>query len=384
MQFEVAFVEELWRRNFDRYYRQHPPVAVTELLEKLLYGPDGDASRYSSAAESENIDVNVNISTSSIKKLEKQFATYGAFRLGTLSKTKMATARATFGANGENPPKLKVDETISKYQPRKLAKYHEHKDWMEDLVQTELGRIEVMNRYLAPLCNGKTLGRTGTGDQFGGDLRRTMLIQALTYRQKAAMKSGISSGEYKNTWDFVTQNFDSELCVSDQLLEHLHGDFERKREENWNAHLALKQDLSIGRQLISCRDPLAFAGMIMAVCPTRGGNIFHSFVSCLASTPDVPLLEDKVRVLMTGKLAIVHGGPEKIVMARGECWTTCPLDIVTRLRNAVGENKFAAIESSMYGTWGWAYRESDIPNRHGHCNSNPNPKMAGRFNGFSY
>merc|ERR1719502_1644985 len=41
--FRIALVEEIWRRNFCRYYKQHPAEAVNELLEKLLYGPEDGA-----------------------------------------------------------------------------------------------------------------------------------------------------------------------------------------------------------------------------------------------------------------------------------------------------------------------------------------------------
>ncbi|CAM9692061.1 unnamed protein product [Heterosigma akashiwo] len=38
----------------------------------------------------------------------------------------------------------------------------------------------------------------------------------------------------------------------------------------------------------------------------------------------------------------------------------------------------------MRGTVGWVYRPSDIPNRHGHCNSNPNPDLVKTFKGFDF
>jgi hypothetical protein len=381
-QFDVAFVEELWRRNFDRYYRQHPPAIVTAILEKLLYGPASSTA----AASSEVAEGRRGALRSNNGRMERRFAEYGAFRLGILSKAKMVKARAAFGTSGEHPPNSVndaecVENVGNAYTPRQLVSHCAHEAWMEELVQAELAKIKGMNQYLAPFFEGLTLGTASSQgyDRFGGELRRTMLVQALTYRHKMAMKSGVSSREYENTWSYTAKGH-----VSLALMEHVHAAFERRRKENWDASLALKAELSTATQLVACRDPMALAGRLMAVCPTRGGNVFQNFVALLCNADDfsVPLLEDKVRVLMIGKLAVVKGGPDKTVMSRGECWTTCPLDTVSRLRHAVGDAAFTAIELEMHGTWGWAYRESDIPNRHGHCNSNPNADLGGRFQGF--
>jgi len=96
----------------------------------------------------------------------------------------------------------------------------------------------------------------------------------------------------------------------------------------------------------------------------------------------IPLLAMKVRALLTGRLSHIKHGEQKVVMARGESWTTCPDEIVERFRFATGSEEFSKIELDMRGTWGWVYRESDIPNRHSHCNSNPNPALCGSFEGF--
>jgi len=390
--FDVAFVEELWRRNFERFYRLSPPTIVNDLLEKLLYGPTASAEEVRNSATDTGPDCKVCELKNNSRKVEKQFAEYAAFRLDHMKKSKVATARSTFGKNGERPPEDDTREYNIEYKSRQLAEYDAHANWMDDLVKNELSKINGMNQYLAPFFGEHILGETREHGDFGPELRRTILIQALTYRQKAAMKGGVNSGDYKNTFDFITQE-GGKSRVSLSLMEHVHATFERKRKEHWEASLIHKGDLQTAESLVCCRDPMALAGRLLANCPTRGGNIFQNFVSllCVSSTNasgkvkanPIPLLEQKVRVILTGKLAVVEGGHEDAVISRGESWTTCPPDTVARLRCAVGDEIFTSIELSMRGTWGWVYRESDIPNRHGHCNSNPNPDLGGSFSGFS-
>ena len=98
----------------------------------------------------------------------------------------------------------------------------------------------------------------------------------------------------------------------------------------------------------------------------------------------IPLLAAKVRCILTGRMRVGDGEDAAAVrvIARGESWVTCPLETARKLRDAVGEEAFAAIENEMHGHWGWVYRYSDIANRHGHCNSNPNPELARSFRGF--
>lgn len=55
-----------------------------------------------------------------------------------------------------------------------------------------------------------------------------------------------------------------------------------------------------------------------------------------------------------------------------------------RLCDVLGKEAFARIESQMNGVYGWTYRESDMPNRHGHCNSNPNLLLVKQFTGFKF
>ena len=97
----------------------------------------------------------------------------------------------------------------------------------------------------------------------------------------------------------------------------------------------------------------------------------------------VPELAEKIRILLTGKLQ------ERAVLAKGNVWFP-EKALSTRIQAAVGDEVRVILVKLSYYTCVcilqvWMdmereirstvaihiYRESDIPNRHGHCNSNP-------------
>merc|ERR1712039_359661 len=107
-------------------------------------------------------------------------------------------------------------------------------------------------------------------------------------------------------------------------------------------------------------------GRCLVSCPTRGGDVFNCMVALLGSSR-VPLLREKIEAVLTGKC---DGHP---TISDGSSWVHCPTETARQLQDAIGEEAFMQIELAMYGTWGHVYRQSDLPNRHGHCTSNPNP-----------
>ena len=97
----------------------------------------------------------------------------------------------------------------------------------------------------------------------------------------------------------------------------------------------------------------------------------------------------KVRAVMLGRLDLAEqgeglaGGGSTVKILGGEAWVQCARETARRLADAVGEEAWAQLELSMCGHWGWVYRDSDIPNRHGHCNSCPNSTLARSFKSFN-
>ena len=78
----------------------------------------------------------------------------------------------------------------------------------------------------------------------------------------------------------------------------------------------------------------------------------------------------------------LEDGSEHHALSNGECWVHCAVSTAERLERAVGRETFERIELLMHGTSGWVYRDSDLPNRHGYCNSQPNPALVTSFKGF--
>lgn len=189
-----------------------------------------------------------------------------------------------------------------------------------------------------------------------------------------------------NTFDLCQGASDTEkhagaACICGQLHER----FEQQRREKLSTYIERRNALITAKRILATEDLNAFIGRCDVSCPTRGGSVFECVVGLLtACSEDVLMLKtiphfvEKVIAVLTGKL------DEQVVIAAGTSWIHCPTDTARRLREAVGADAFMKIELLMRGTWGHMYRESDIPNRHGHCNSHPNELLTQTFSGFGF
>mmetsp|Transcript_6585 Transcript_6585/g.11611 ORF Transcript_6585/g.11611 Transcript_6585/m.11611 type:complete len:250 (+) Transcript_6585:711-1460(+) len=241
------------------------------------------------------------------------------------------------------------------------------------------------------------------------------MLNALAHHSSSAMKSAVASRSFRSVADFVHRqnttlpnSTDTGAAWSDgicgdsfksavrELTASVHTSYERTRKEKWASQIEAQNELCTAQQLVDAKTPLEFIGRLMTSCPTRGGGVWESLVALLCGAdPGTPLLESKVRAILTGKMSIevssaAPAGYSSIaakarheVIANGTSWIHCPLDRALLLREVVGEEAFLEIETSMRGVSGWVYRESDIPNRHGHCNSHPNPALTRRFDSFA-
>jgi hypothetical protein len=147
--------------------------------------------------------------------------------------------------------------------------------------------------------------------------------------------------------------------------------------QNYNERLKHKHHIEETRRLRLAIDRLTWAcdidefiDILKREIPNSDGHAFKDLLKTLAETVQVPILSEKVWVMAFGRhpecdLALTvwnHGNLaghydrkalQKLLTDAG-LRTDKYLDAVRRL-----------------GYVGHVYRESDIPNRHGHCNSNP-------------
>ena len=355
-QYYLAFVEELWRRNFTKYYTGQPREIVLEVLEKLILIPvDMD-----SPSDGE-------VLTHNKPSKDKEFAMWAQYKFNQLSQNKMKAVREKWGSSG---PAIEPSEYNEDYIPQQLVKYEENSEYLDKLVSTELTKIAGLNDFVNSYYKGYP-----SGSGFSGKEKWLMLIQALQYCSNNLINTATANGTYKNTFDFISDD------KIDQLVTDIYNEFERKRQENWNSIIKTKTDLSIARRIVVTRDIDSFMGRLMKSCPTRGGTVFDNVVSLCSTDNNIPLVAEKIKIILTGKYKYGENAPVSVI-SNGESWIQCAPETVKRFINIIGSEQFLQIELCMHGNSGWVYRQSDIPNRHSHCNSNPNPHLRWNFSGF--
>lgn len=353
--FHMAFVEELWRRNFTTAYKGQSREPIKETLERLLYGPDGDASEEGGGDQPGAVR--------NTASKDKEFALWASYKRGDLSKKQADEVKRKYGARGPD-----VEGLLSldaEFAPRNPLRYEDASEYFDMVIDTELARIHRYNAFCSARYDGRPMGKGFTGRE-----KRLMLIQALHFVGNDAMNDGVAKGIYLDTFG----------CLADEALicTQLHQQYEQTRREKLAACVEKRNALRTAQRIVATTDLDAFAGRCAVSCPTRGGEVFNCLVALLAAgTEKVPHICEKVTAVFTGRL-----GGSVAVISEGSSWVHCPAETARQLQAAVGEEEFTRIELSMHGTWGHVYRESDIPNRHGHCNSRPNADLTMMFTGF--
>eukprot|EP01047_Picozoa_sp_COSAG01_P052833 COSAG01_NODE_5596_length_4157_cov_253.600296_1_plen_926_part_00 len=369
--FRLAFAEELCRRTLGFCYKGQAELAA-ETLEKLVYGPDEAASVCTSAGDRAKQAMDGNDAAK-----EQQFIEFADYKLGSLGKSKATALRHRYRKNG--PPSAEgLMDTTQGFVARPIAAYDEHScAFMDGIVNAELAKVA---QHSGPV--GAMFGGVATCAAMSGETKRLVLIQAMQFLTNDAVNRAVAQGEYLNS----IEHMHTEDAVA-TMSSALHARLERKREERWAARVVARNELTTAKLIASSTDPRAIAGRVMAACPTRGGGVFDRLVGLLcAGEVDgnaIPLLRKKVRLALTGRMRLDAADSTVYdVLANGESWVSCPEAIAERLAQAIGLEAFLKVEAEMRGTWGWVYRASDIPNRHGYHNSHPNPDLCRSFTGF--
>ena len=373
LKFDMAFVEEVWRRCFTAMFKGQPRNQAEEWLEQLLYfTPDETTDTNDDTNNESNSDAT---SGNTMKNEDKLFVQFCKAKLDQVSKAKAKEILTKYPKG----PSVDVGNEAT-YCERNIVNYEDNAEGLDKLVDSILSRIASKNEFLKNLYDGAV-----TGCNIPGKVKWLMLIQALYYSSNSTMNTAVSNGNYKNTFDYCKDNVESEYTTED-YLKHIHQKYETSRKNDWNSIISKKRDFLIAKKIALTNDIFAFVGRILKDCPTRGGDIFTNLIGILGTGEvngkPIPKLTQKIKTIMTGKIQFAEGGTSFSVMGGGESWIQCSDNTAGQLAATMTAEEWGDIESNMYGTWGWRYRESDIPNRHGHCNSNPNPSLTRFFNGF--
>eukprot|EP01104_Vermistella_antarctica_P014791 TRINITY_DN4715_c0_g3_i1.p1 TRINITY_DN4715_c0_g3~~TRINITY_DN4715_c0_g3_i1.p1 ORF type:complete len:1115 (+),score=263.30 TRINITY_DN4715_c0_g3_i1:437-3781(+) len=383
--FLMAFTEEFWRRAIARVFRHHTSgesVERTEMLATLILEPEVASVNTSTPAtdveetEAERVHCNKPLK-------EKQFGVWAKYKFKELSKKQMENVRRSCPVAGpkveDDTTNLAIDHSDATNTARPGAQYDDHPDHYNAAVDRLLHLIRDPIAHATGLYDGCV-----TGSSFTPRERWLMMIQALQYSSNAIARKAVQNDTYVNTHDAV-----DDLAA---VVRETYSEYKRKKEEKGKEAVTAMVAWMTAKRIMKSKDPYAFAGRMMVSCPTRGGDVFNNCVKLLCNGVvdgvPIPNLVQKIRLFLTGRLRLTTTGEhttksDRPVLANGEAWIHCTAEVADDLREVVGRDAFATIEVSMHGHWGWVYRMSDLPNRHGYHNSRPNPSLASSFTGFN-
>eukprot|EP00300_Choanocystis_sp_HF-7_P006748 c14883_g1_i1.p1 GENE.c14883_g1_i1~~c14883_g1_i1.p1 ORF type:complete len:1029 (+),score=254.05 c14883_g1_i1:85-3087(+) len=351
----TLLIEELWRRGFSTLFKHVPPTLPTDSLHALaLRCPKRDAETLG------------NLTTPNDSDIDAKFAMWAKAKLGALSKAN--TARAV-------EPKCEgLQSSDVTFESLVVVDYSAEQDTLDAEVEKQLQSIATHVQFLAAYLGEGAVMR---GAHLDGHTRWIMVTQAIRFHRNETARQTHQT-EYPECLGLTEAD-------AKKVLQVLVDRENENQKLNWNAIVEKRNAFIIAGRTLKAKSLDVFIGRLMACCPTRGGLAWDALVGMLkmgqVMGEPIPKLNEKIRVVLTGKLRTKADEPLK-VLANGTAWTWCPLDVAEALREHVGRDQFENIEVDMYGTTGWVYRLSDLPNRHGHSNSHPNPLLTTKFAGF--
>ncbi|ELU11438.1 hypothetical protein CAPTEDRAFT_221588 [Capitella teleta] len=211
---------------------------------------------------------------------------------------------------------------------------------------------EVLALFSGNLC--------ATGREEVVSICRAMLCQAVQYHNNSKARAAAKLG---TLMDFSQKGLETTLLVLwDVYLMFI----ERQKSALQNeVERAMSEFANFC--MIRATTLWAFVGYLMYVYQDRGAG-FHDLVQDLtdpALKSSIPGLAEKIQIIVTGKFQ------GRAVLAKGNAWFP-EKTTVARFEGAIGEEAWLKIELEVRSSVAiHVYRESDLPNRHGYCNSNP-------------
>ncbi|CAL1530083.1 unnamed protein product [Lymnaea stagnalis] len=190
------------------------------------------------------------------------------------------------------------------------------------------------------------------------ELLRAMLCQAVSYSSNSQAREATLSGELLDLT--CTGNSYNYLCQIKANLD--------ERKEAVIKKMIEKAAWEIGNlSMLKAETLWAFIGYLLITHKERGEG-FSQLINFILECPGVlgfPLLAEKIQILLLGK----YQGC--VVFAKGNTFLP-DKKLSSCLEKVLGEEVWCNIERELLSNVHiHVYRESDKPNRQGHCNSNP-------------
>ena len=338
-------VEELYRRHFAYLYHGTPDNIISDHLQALLYDRDDDEKE---AQASTDNDLSF-IKTKNTRSIDGRFGVY---------------ARAVIKQQEKNLEVPKEEIQIEFEIPERPISS------MNDKIRSKMTEL-LASFAIKPVEN--VLNRLGIrmmdmSDEQECIILRSMLVQCLRFYSNESINSAVGN----------TTFFNAEKD-HERILRAAHEDFDANRQRLTTNRVEQIRSLELARRIVLTNDIGVFLGRMMVYAPTRGGKVFDTVMSMLVdrTQKQVPLLNEKISIIFTGRYR-EHPEAEKEfdVLSNGVAWFP-DRSIIIRVKEALGKDQWDGLDRTMQTrTCGHVYRLSDIPNRHGYHNSNPNPLLV--------
>jgi hypothetical protein len=339
-----AIVEELYRRHFSYIYHRTSENVVIEHLQSLLYDNEEGENR----TEANGNDLSY-VKSKNDRNNDGRFGRY---------------ARTVLKTNEKNPEVPTEDIRIEFEIPERPISP------MNNKIRTKM--TELLSSFSTkPIAN--ILDRLGIrlmdiSNEQECLILRSMIVQCLRFYSNESINSAV-----------LNKTFFNAQTDPQQILVVSHKEFDAHRQKMTTNKIEQIRALELARRIVLTNDMGVYIGRMMVYASTRGGKIFDTVLSLLfdRSQKQVPLLAEKITVIFTGRYK-EHRDAEKEfdVISLGMAWFP-DRSIINQVKEVLTEDQWNDLDRLMRGrTCGHVYRLSDIPNRHGYHNSNPNPKLV--------
>eukprot|EP00898_Chlorokybus_atmophyticus_P000494 jgi/Chlat1/1445/Chrsp12S00104 len=362
--FALLMLEESIRRRLSRQFTGASRQIMWEHIRVLLYGncemPQAVLGR-ETAADS---DGKVVKSKGASKAKDKAFADWAWFKVGKTKKEAKCPELESLSLGKSS------DDSSARVQLQP-----EHTDAV----------VEAKIKELWELGHDAYLARAFSFPDLEGDTvrRKALLVHSLRYFTNGIMNEAleeVNNGASTNASASNSnpqQQHNKELSgVLDPLgtLQIAHDVLQEEEKLREEAKIRERQVTHQASLAVYSDDIWAFAGRLMAMCPTRGGLVFDKLVGILQHPPHaVPLHADKIQLVLLGRIVSDDSDEEVSVLSEGNAWRM-PQGVEKGFEKAIGADAMGKIMLLRAGRVArHIYRgyPGDIPNRHGYCNSKP-------------